>query len=181
MVVHNRTELDTAALESLFLRHVEPWPHDGMQVRVRYSRSADFSGTCYYNTRRLFINVGRHVRYPYRIASRVARAQTRGRFWFRQSHFVVAADAYQLVLYVFLHEFYHWLIKQAGRNLRQKEAMCDRFAARALVDHHGAAVLDKHGEAVPRHAWDWQDLEGFVSRAAVDPVEEPVVARRRRR
>ena len=178
MILCNRTELDTVQLESLLRRHIEGWPQDGVRVLVRYSRSADFSGACYYNSGRLFINIGRHVRYPYRIAARIAPAKTRGRYWFRQSCHVVVADAEQLVLYVFLHEFYHWLIKLAGRNLRQKEAMCDRFAAGVLVDHHGAAVVDAKGNPVPRETWDWQDLEGFVRRAAVDPVLEPVPATR---
>jgi hypothetical protein len=179
MILRNRTELDTAQLEALLRRQIEGWPQDGVRVFVRYSRSADFSGACYYNSGRLFINIGRHVRYPYRIAARIAPAKTRGRYWFRQRCYVVVADARQLVLYVFLHEFYHWLIKLAGRNLRQKEAMCDRFAAGVLVDHHGVAVVDSKGNAVPREAWDWQDLEGFVRRAVVDPVHEPVAARRR--
>lgn len=181
MILLNRTELDTLELEALLLRHVGGWPHESLHTLVRYSRSADFSGACYYNSGRLFINIGLHVRYPYRIAARIARAQTRGRFWFRQGHYVVVTTASQLVLYVFLHEFYHWLVKLAGRNLRQKEAMCDRFAARILVDHHAAEVLDAKGNPVAREAWDWQDLEGFVHRAAVDPVTEPVVARRRPR
>jgi hypothetical protein len=181
MILRNRTELDTGQLESLLRRHIDGWPQDGVRVFVRYSRSADFSGACYYNSGRLFINIGRHVRYPYRIAARIAPAKTKGRYWFRQSHYVVVADAGQLVLYVFLHEFYHWLIKLAGRNLRQKEAMCDRFAAGVLVDHHGVAVVDSKGNTVPREMWDWQDLKGFVRRAVVDPVKEPVAARRRPR
>ncbi len=175
MILHNRTQLSSAELEVTLLRHVAGWSHDSVKVLVRYSRSADFSGACYYNSGRLFINIGQHVCYPYRIASRIAKAKTRGRFWFRQGLYVVVGDAAQLVLYVFLHEFYHWLIKQAGRNLRQKEAMCDRFAARTLVDHYGAAVIDAKGNDVPRETWDWQDLEGFV-RAAACKVASPAVA-----
>ena len=166
MILHNRTELDTLELESLLRRHIDGWPHDGVTVFVRYSRSADFSGACYYNSGRLFINIGRHVRCPYRIAARIARAKTRGRFWSRQGNYVIVTSACQLVLYVFLHEFYHWLVKQAGRNLRQKEAMCDRFAARVLVDHYKARILDAKDNDVPRDSWDWQDLETFVRRAA---------------
>ncbi len=168
MILHNRTELDTLELESLLRRHIDGWPHDGLAVFVRYSRSADFSGACYYNSGRLLINIGRHVGYPYRIAARIARAKTRGRFWSRQGHYVTVANPCQLVLYVFLHEFYHWLVKQAGRNLRQKEAMCDRFAARILVDHCEARILDTKGNDVPRETWDWQDLARFVRRAAVN-------------
>lgn len=165
MILHNLTLLDTGRLESLLLRHIQGWPHEIIRVHVRYSRSAAFSGSCYYDTGKLYINLGRNVRYPYQLPARIAKAQTRGRYWFRARHFVLLHDAYQLVLYVFLHEFYHWLVKQAGRNLRQKEAMCDRFAARILIDCHGAQVLDDKGKAVPRSAWDWQDVEGFVGKA----------------
>jgi len=116
----------------------------------------------------LYINLGRHVRYPYKLPARIARAKTRGRYWVRPCHYVIVQDAYQLVLYVFLHEFYHWLVKQAGRNLRQKEAMCDRFATKVLVDCYGAEVVDNKGNRVPREVWAWQDLEQFVIAAATD-------------
>ena len=81
MILRNRTELDTAQLEALLRRHIEGWPQAGVRVFVRYSRSADFSGACYYNSGRLLINIGRHVRYPYRIAARIAPAKTRGRYF----------------------------------------------------------------------------------------------------
>jgi hypothetical protein len=170
MILHNRTLLDAGRLEPLLLRHVEVWPHGSVRVYVRYSRSAAFSGSCYYDTGNLYINIGRNVHYPYQLPARIAKAQTRGRYWFRPVHFVLLQDAYQLVLYVFLHEFYHWLVKQAGRNLRQKEAMCDRFAARILVDCHEARVLDKRGKSVPRSTWDWQNVEAFVRAAAAGRV-----------
>jgi hypothetical protein len=166
MILHNRTGLDSQELEPLLRRHIVGWPHDGVSVFVRYSRSADFSGACYYNSGRLFINIGRHVQYPYRIAARLARAQTHGRSWSRPNHGIIVESPFQLVLYVFLHEFYHWLLKQARRNLRQKEAMCDRFAARVLADDYHARIVDAQCCDVPRSSWDWQDLNGFVAAAA---------------
>ena len=63
----------------------------------------------------------------------------------------------------FLHGLYHWLIRKARRNMRQKEAMCDRFAARHLVDRFGATVRDDRGRPVPRSEWDFQDVDGFVA------------------
>ncbi len=170
MIIYNRTSLDTRKIEAMLLRHVDGWPHDTVHVYIRHSRSAAFSGSCYYDTGRLYINLGRNVRYPYKLPARIARARTRGRYWFRPGHFVILQDAYQLMLYVFLHEFYHWLVKQAGRNLRQKEAMCDRFATRVLVDCHGSEVIDSKGNHVLRSVWDWQDLEGFVAAAARPPA-----------
>lgn len=167
MILQNRTRLDTAHLESMMLRHVRGWPHTQLTVNVRYSRSAPFSGACYYDTARLFINLGEHVRYPYNIPTRIAKAQTRGQAWFRQIYFLRIDEPCHLVLFVFLHEIYHWLVKQAGRNLRQKEAMCDRFAAGILVDQYGAKVVDKNGQIVPRDQWDWQDVVGFVRHAAI--------------
>lgn len=171
MILYNRTLLDTHQIESQLLRHVNGWPHEAIRVYVRYSRSSAFSGSCYYDTGKLYINLGRKVRYPYKLPARIAKAETRGRYWFRQCHYVVLQDAYQLVLYVFLHEFYHWLVKQAGRNLRQKEAMCDRFAARILVDCYGAQVIDNQDKVIPRSTWDWQDVEAFVARAACSQAE----------
>ncbi len=43
--------------------------------------------------------------------------------------------------------------------------MCDRFAARALVDHFGAVVRRPDGDAADRAEWDFQDLNGFVAGA----------------
>jgi len=161
----NRTLLDSARLNEMLTQAAGTWPHDGLVVTVRYSRGAEFSGTCYYQTGRIFINVGRHNRYPYAIRTAVARPQSNARHWWRELYTITAADAYQLALFVFLHEFYHWLVKKARRNVRQKEARCDRFAARVLVDQCGAVVRDPQGRVVPRSAWDFQDLDGFVAAA----------------
>jgi len=138
-------------------------------VRVRYSRGADFSGTCIYTGRRVFINLGRHVRYPYELRTNLARARMRGRCWRREVFVLDIADAYQLALFIFLHELYHLLVKRAGRNTRQKESRCDRFAARTLVDRFGAKVFTSSGQSAPREEWDFQDLEGFVARARLKP------------
>jgi hypothetical protein len=43
--------------------------------------------------------------------------------------------------------------------------MCDRFAARYLVDRLGAAVHTLRHERVPREQWDFQDLEAFITGA----------------
>lgn len=165
MNLTNRTSLDSRRLDAMLLRAVGAWPHEGLDVTVRYSRGAEFSGTCYYQSGRIYVNVGRHNQYPYAIRTAVAKSRSNTRCWWREIYTVAAADAYQLVLFVFMHEFYHWLVRKARRNVRQKEARCDRFAARTLVDQHGAAVRDAHGELVPRSAWDFQDLDGFVAAA----------------
>ena len=54
------TDLDGARLQRLFVRHAWPYRHEKLAVRVRYSRGADFSGTCYYTQARIFVNLGRH-------------------------------------------------------------------------------------------------------------------------
>lgn len=64
-----------------------------------------------------------------------------------------------------MHELYHWLVKKARRNTRQKEGRCDRFAVRALVDGLGLKVVDENGVTVPRDEWDFQDLDAFVAAA----------------
>ena len=132
---------------------------------MRYSRSADFSGTCYYRTGKVYVNIGRHVVYPYFMATHIARAQSNTTHWWKETYTVQLADGYQLALFVFLHEFYHWLVSQARRNPRQKESMCDRFATRILVHRHGAQVRNAAGMAIGRSAWDFQDVDTFVETA----------------
>jgi hypothetical protein len=146
----------------MFRRHAGPWPHGCLSVWVRYSRSADFSGTCCYRRHQIYVNVGRCNQYPYAIRTHIARAQSNRRYWWKETYTIAATDGYQLALFVFLHEYFHWLIKRARRNTRQKESMCDRFATRVLVDAYGSVVRNEAQEPVPRASWDFQDLDGFV-------------------
>jgi hypothetical protein len=161
----NSTDLDGARLQGLFVRHAWPYRHDCLAVHVRYSRGADFSGTCFYAHARIYVNLGRRNIYPYLLATQVARSRSNRTHWWREMYRLVVADAYQLALFVFLHELYHYLVKLAGRSPRRKEAMCDRFAARALVDDYGVRVLDARGRPVARERWDFQDLDGLVAAA----------------
>jgi hypothetical protein len=170
MQFRNSTALDGARLEALFLRHTAPYRHDRLKVHVRPSRGADFSGTCFYRDARLFVNLGPHNRYPYAVGTHLARARSNRTHWWRETYRLIVADAYQLALFVYLHELYHYLVKTAGRCPRRKEAMCDRFAAAALVDHFGARVIDADGRPVPRETWDFQDVYAFVAAAPQDPL-----------
>lgn len=165
MDFRNTTDLDSERLARLFVRHTWPYRHDRLTVRVRYSRGADFSGTCYYADARIFVNLGRHNRYPYRLATHIARSQSDRTHWWRETYRLLVPDAYQLALFVYLHELYHYLVKRAGRNPRRKEAMCDRFATRALVGLGAGPVLDARGRPVARADWDFQDLDAFVAAA----------------
>jgi hypothetical protein len=87
------------------------------------------------------------------------------------------ADGYQVCLFVFLHEIYHWLVKQAGRNTARKESMCDRFAARTMIDDYGCKLRDRNGQSVPRGEWDIQDLDEFVAAARPTGAPAPRPAR----
>ena len=165
MILRNTTSLETSGLLALFCRHTSEFDHEGLRVFVRHSRTAPFSGLCYYREGRILLNIGRAVVYPYRVTTCIARAESDSRSWWRELYTVDVIDAERLALFVFLHEFYHWLVFRARRNPRQKESRCDRFAVRALVDHYGAAVRDRHGRVVERDTWDFQDLDGFVWRA----------------
>jgi hypothetical protein len=165
MELVNRTELDFDRLRRMLDREIDGWPHERVHATVRYSRGADFSGTCYDRKGTIYVNVGRHVVYPYAMRTHIARAKSNATHWWKELYTVRIADAYQLALFVFLHEFYHWLVRQAKRNPRQKESMCDRFATRALVMRYGALVHDTAGAAVGRSAWDFQDVDGFVGAA----------------
>lgn len=165
MRFQNSTALSSARLLELFERHTTPWSHDALLVRVRYSRGADFSGACYYRDNRIFINLGRHLRYPYAFATHLSRARTTRNGWQREVFRIEVASAYQLALFIYLHELFHYLVNAAGRCTRQKEAMCDRFAARALVDAHGCRVYASDDRPADRASWDFQDLEGFIASA----------------
>ncbi len=175
---HNSTALLDAKLLSLFREALAGWSAGEITVRVRYSRGADFSGTCVYATRRVYINLGRHLEYPYLMRTNLAKVRARGRRWSRPIYTLGLSSGYELVFFVFLHELYHLLVKRARRNTRQKESMCDRFAARHLVDRFGATVRTTSGKLVPRYAWDFQDLEGFVSAARKRPTVTRRAARR---
>lgn len=172
MTIRNTTALDTARLEALIRPYEAVWKCGQLAVSIRNSRGADFSGTCYYAKRRIYVNLGPHVRYPYRMSTYVARAKTTRRAWYKEDIQIELADGYQLVMFVFCHELYHWLVKKAGRNRRQKESMCDRFAARELVERFGCRMLDSDGRPVPRETWDFQNVEGFVApaRRALPPA-----------
>jgi hypothetical protein len=159
---HNATVLDDARMLQFFGAMTAAWRVGEISVRVRYSRSADFSGACYYTDRRILINIGRHLTFPYGLRTNLARAKRSPTHWYRELYVLELGDGYQLVYFIFLHELYHLLVKLARRNRRQKEGMCDRFAARVLVDRFGAAVRDSRGLAVARSEWDFQDLDTFV-------------------
>jgi hypothetical protein len=177
MILRNTTHIDTALLGRLISESVEGWRHDDLNVLIRYSRKAVFSGTCYYRPPRIFVNIGRQNEYPLSVATHVARPSSNRRFWWRELYRVSVADASQLALFIFMHEFYHYLVKRAQRNARQKEARCDRFALRVLVDRFGSPVTDTQGRAVPREAWDFQDLDGFVDGARSGPPLKRLVGK----
>ncbi len=161
----NSTDLDDVRLLAHIQNGVAGWAVGTIAVRIRHSRKADFSGSCYYIDRRIFVNLGRHLTYPYIMNTSIARAKTIGRQWYKPMCSVELNNAYELVVFVFMHELYHLLVKRARRNTRQKESMCDRFATRYLVDRMGTAVLGPNGETVSRDVWDFQDLDGFVAAA----------------
>ena len=165
MIFRNSTALDDHTLVGMFRSAVHPWPIERLDIRVRYSRGSDFSGSCHYAADRLYINLGKHLTYPYLMDTYLARAVSLPSAWFKPLYSIELADGLQVVLFVLLHEYYHWLIKRARRNTRQKESMCDRFAARALVDLCRAVVRNPQGRPVPREAWDFQDLDRFVASA----------------
>ncbi|MDX2199767.1 MAG: hypothetical protein SF069_12455 [Phycisphaerae bacterium] len=165
MDLRNSTALPSARLAGMILRHTTPYRHDRLQVRIRYSRGAPFSGTCDYRKLRLTVNLGRENEYPYSLVTHIARAQSTRTHWWREGYILRLASAEQLVLFVYLHELYHYLVFAAGRCTRQKEGMCDRFATRVLVDDYGCELRDARGGAVSRESWDFQDLHAFVRTA----------------
>lgn len=181
----NLTDLCSDKLLTLCQEGLAGWALRKIAVRVRYSRGADFSGTCFYADRRIYVNLGRHLVYPYAMGTNLARSRSVGRAWYKPIYTIELQDGYEVVLFVFMHELFHLLVKRARRNTRQKESMCDRFAARFVADRFGAAVRDERGRAIPREVWDFQDVEGFVAgardlRAARRPIpqyKEPGIAR----
>lgn len=165
MDFRNTTTLNCELLRRTFIVAAEGWPTDRLTVRVRWSRGADFSGTCIYKTHCIYVNLGRHLRYPYALTTYCARSRKAWGRYYKPRSFIDLCDGYQVCLFIFAHEFYHRLIKAAGRNTSQKESMCDRFAARVLVDQYGCTLRDLHGRPLDREEWDIQDLERFVTSA----------------
>lgn len=170
----NATGMSDGRLLALFAEGFRGWSVGRVAVRVRHGHGADFSGSCRslltigddgprFANQRIFVNVGRHLRYPYRMATHVARRARPS-----QPYSIELGDAYQLATFVFMHELYHLLVARAGRDRRRKEAECDRFAARHLAGRFHAAVRREDGRRAPRAEWDFQDLERFVA-AARDP------------
>lgn len=178
MQFQNQTALDDRGLRDLFLVHTQPYDHERLLVRVRYTRSTPFSGACYYADSRIHVNLGRANRYPFTIATHVAKAQSRrpGE-WVRPCYRLTVADASQLALFIYLHELFHYLVHAAGRGRQRKEAMCDRFATRVLIDALGCRLVDSNGSLPARSTWDFQDLTAFVGRA---PRQAPREAAARR-
>ena len=161
----NTTHLAGDQILAMCEEGMRGWAVGSIILRIRYSRGADFSGTCFYADRRVYINLGPHLKYPYRMDTNLAKVKLSGTRWRRPIYSMELKDAYQVVLFVFMHELYHLLVKKARRNTRQKESMCDRFAARHLVDYFGAPVRDEAGRRVARELWDFQNLDGFVAAA----------------
>ncbi len=161
----NSTDLSDTRLRASCEEGIAGWAVGTISVAIRYSRGADFSGTCFYADRRIYVNLGRHLTYPYHMATNLARTRTLGRRWYKPVYSIELRDGYEVVLFIFMHELFHLLVKRAKRNTRQKESMCDRFAARFLVDRFGATVRGADRGPVLRNVWDFQDLDGFVAAA----------------
>ncbi len=163
MNIVNNTEFDTQRIEAMFLRATEQWAAPMLKVAVRYSLGAVYSGTFASKLPRIYINLGRRNRYPLRVETNIAKARSLGQSWWKPSYHIKVENPYQLALFVFLHEFYHYLIHRARRNPHRKEAMCDRFAVRYLTTNCRLTVYDPSGNPVPRSAWLFQDLDAFVA------------------
>ncbi len=176
---HNTTTLSSQTLERLCNECIEGWNVGSILLRIRDSRGADFSGTCFYDQRKIYINIGKHLVYPYAMNTHLACAVTIGRRWFKPIYVINIENGIQLAMFIFMHELYHLLVRRARRNPRQKESRCDRFAARYLVDRFGVTVVTSKGKPVAREQWDFQDVNGFVAvtrrktRAARRPI--PIV------
>jgi len=165
MELVNRTELDGGVLAGLFRAAAAGWDERDLRVEVRYSRSRVYSGTFMFRPPRIYVNLGRRNRYPLRVGTGIARGRARGRRWSKPVYSVWLTGPEMLALFIFLHEFYHYLIQRAGRNTRCKEAMCDRFAVRYLAETFALTVLDPRGRPVPPAEWLIQDLDHFVLRS----------------
>jgi len=159
----NKTALSTSKLQRMFLSATAGWSAPRLKVTVRYSRSSPYSGTFGISPPRIYVNIGRKNRYPLKVETSIAKTRSLGRSWWKPTYSIYPADAYQLALFVFLHEFYHYLIHRARRNSRQKESVCDRFAVAELVDRYRLRVYSSSGQPVQRSQWYFQDLVRFVS------------------
>ena len=110
MIFKNTTSLNDAKLLNMFTDAVRPHhphvaPTDRLRIHIRYSRGSDFSGTCCYETHRLFVNLGKHLKYPYLMQTYIARAVSNRTSWWKPLYTIALADGYQVVLFVLLHEY----------------------------------------------------------------------------
>ncbi len=169
MEIINRTELDSRKIEAMLLRATTGWDVPKLRVTIRYSRTTKYSGTFMSNPPRIYVNIGKHNRYPMKIETSIARAKSIGRYWWKPAYHIRVETPYQLVLFVFLHEFYHYLIHRARRNPYRKEAMCDRFAVKYLIEHCKLKVYDSSNTPIKKSIWLFQDLEEFVTNARTKP------------
>lgn len=165
VIFQNSTTLCGKMLEALCREGIGGRPVGYVDLLIRYTRSSDFSGRCFYADQRIMVNIGRHLRYPYTLNTSLAKARIVGQHWYKPAHVIELTSAYELVAFIFMHELYHLLVHRARRNPRQKESMCDRFAARFVVERFGATVRTTDGRPVLRESWDFQDLETFVAAA----------------
>lgn len=165
MDFRNRTSLLDTRLYPLILRHTEPFDHSAIRVRFKHSRGAQFSGSCYYRTSTLNVNISPRNSYPYALSTHVARPQSNATHWWRELYELTLADAYQLALFIYLHELCHYLIKRAGRSVKRREGACDRFAARVLIDQYGCPLRDSHGREPPRDSWDILNFDSLLDDA----------------
>jgi len=162
MEIINKTELDSRRIEAMFLKASAGWQAPSIKVVVRYSRGAVYSGTFASHPLRFYVNISRTNRYPLRVETGIAKSKSCGQTWWKPSYFIRTENAYQLALFVFLHEFYHYLIHRSQRNGHRKEGMCDRFAVRYLNQRCRLTVYDANGRPVPKAMWLFQDLDEFV-------------------
>lgn len=181
MEIVNKTELDSKKIVSMILKATNSWQTPRLKVTIRYSRGAKYSGTYIANPPRIYVNIAKNNRYPMKLETSIAKAQTIGRYWWKPIYHIRLENPYQLVLFVFMHEFYHYLIHRARKNSHRKEAMCDRFAIKYLVENYKLKVYDSKNTPVEKEKWLFQDLEGFVRNARTDNTIKQIAATRPRK
>ena len=137
----NTTTLDSNLLRETGESAVAGWPTDPLVVRVRWSRGAEFSGTCVYATHRLYINLGRHLQYPYRMETHCARGRKAWGRYYKPRSFLELCDEHGLYVVDEANVESHALMQTLSKDPRFEHAILDRILRMVRRDRNHPSII----------------------------------------
>ena len=124
MEVINSTDIDSGLLHG-YVRD-----HDTCSLRVhirdvRKGARTPYSGVCYYKEHRIRVSINSRNRYPVRV-------RTGSPFDRRSWRYYDMDSSEELMSFVFLHEFSHYLDYRNGIPVRCKQTKADNYALKVM-------------------------------------------------